>query len=135
MDPDDDPNDASVRDVITEIARELINPKTPQGSLFNVNFPTKTAEGMNGAEGAAPMPSDLKISLEAQADGGYEVGSELKVFVDRMELTSGTDVEVLSRGKVALTAVDGNNLNYLHDDPSLQRMIDAANRVIGDGAR
>jgi 5'-nucleotidase len=108
MDSNDDVNDASVRNVITAVTEELISAQTPQGSLFNVNFPTKTAEGMNGAEGAAVMPSDIKMTLEARADGGYEVSSELKVFVDRMELTPDTDVEVLSRGKVALTAVDGS---------------------------
>jgi len=77
------------------------------------------------------MPSDLKMSLEAHADGGYEVFTALKVIEDRMELTPGTDEEVLSRGKVSLTAVDGNNLSYRPGDQSLQRMIDAANRVIG----
>ena len=95
MDPEDDVNDTSVRDVIAAITGELASAQTPQGSLFGVNFPTKTTEGMNGAEGAAPMPSYLKMSLEAHADGGYEVFTALKVIEDRMELTPGTDEEVL----------------------------------------
>ena len=131
MDPENDPNDDAVRSVITAVTRELISAQTPQGSLFNVNFPTVRTQGMNGAEGAAPMPSDLKMSSEALADGGFEVSSELKAKIDRMDLAPGTDEEVLSRGKVALTALDGTNLSYLPGDPSLQRMIDAANRVIG----
>ena len=131
MDREDDVDSASVRNVITAVTRELISAETPQGSLFNVNFPSLPTDGLKGAEGAAPIPSDLKMSLKAHADGGYEVSSALKGIVDRIVLAPGTDEEVLSRGKVALTAVDGTSLNYLHGDPSLQRMIDSANRVIG----
>ncbi|NQW21370.1 MAG: 5'/3'-nucleotidase SurE [Chloroflexi bacterium] len=131
MDAEDDINDSQVNSVITAITRELASVDTPQGSLFNVNFPTLPSSGLKGAEGAAPAPSDLKMFLEAHADGGYEVFSGLKIRIDDIKLTPGTDVEVLDRGKVAITAVDGTTLNYLHDDPSLNRMIDAVNRVIG----
>ncbi len=72
----------------------------------------------------------MTVIAPAQADGGYEVSSELMVFADRMEIAPGTDVGVLHRGKVSLTALDGNNLNHLPDDPSLQRMIDAARRIV-----
>jgi hypothetical protein len=105
--------------------------ETPSGSLFNVNFPTISVGGINGAEGCAPARSDLKMNLDLQFDGGYEIFSGLKVDIDGLELIPGIDIEVLARGKVALTALDGNNLDYLRDDQSLHRMIDAANRVIG----
>jgi len=131
MDAMDPVNDLTVADVITAITNELMCPETPSGSLFNVNFPTIAISGINGAEGCAPARSDLRMNVDLQSDGGYEIFSGLKVNIDGLELTPGTDIEVLARGKVALTALDGTSLDYLRDDQSLHRMIDAANRVIG----
>ena len=131
MDAMDHVNDFTVANVITAITNELMSHETPSGSLFNVNFPTISVSGINGAEGSAPARSDLKMYVDLQSDGGYEIFSGLKVNIDDLELTSGSDIEVLARGKVSLTALDGTNLNYLGDDQSLHRMIDAANRVIG----
>jgi hypothetical protein len=71
------------------------------------------------------------MKLIPHEDGGYEIFSGLKVKIDGLEVPQGTDVEALDRGRVALTALDGPTLNSLQDDPTLQRMIDAANRVIG----
>ena len=131
MDAVDPVDDFTVANVITAITNELISPDTPSGSLFNVNFPTIPVGGIKGVEGCAPARSDLKMTVDLQSDGGYELFSGLKVNIDGMELTPGSDIEVLDRGKVALTAVDGTNLNYLRGDPSLHRMIDAGNQVIG----
>jgi hypothetical protein len=71
------------------------------------------------------------MKLEANNFGGFELFSGLRLNIDRLELTPGTDVEVLSRNRVALSAFDGNTLVHDQDDPGLQRMIAAANSVIG----
>ncbi|MEC9293682.1 MAG: 5'/3'-nucleotidase SurE [Chloroflexota bacterium] len=131
MDAMDPLNDLTVANVVKVITDELMSPETPLGSLFNVNFPTISLGGINGIEGCAPARSDLKMNVDLQSDGGHEIFSELKINADNIGLTPGSDIEVLARGKVAITAVDGSNLNYLRADQSLHRMIDAANRVIG----
>ena len=57
--------------------------------------------------------------------------SRLAVHSNRSTLAPGTDVEVLRRGSVAITAVNGDNLSHIPGDPTVQRMIAAANHVIG----
>jgi 5'-nucleotidase len=131
MDHIDNINDQSVGSIITAIAKELIDPSTPHGALFNVNFPSLSFGGIKGAESAVPAPSELKGMIEPQSDGGFEIYGGLKVNIDRMELTPGTDLEVLNRHRVAISALDGPTLTHQPNDPSLKRMIDAAIRVIG----
>jgi 5'-nucleotidase len=131
MDPEDNIDDPLVGSLITAITSELISPETPRAGLFNVNFPSLWRNSIVGAEGCTPTPSEYKMKLIPHEDGGYEIFSGLKVKIDGLEVPQGTDVEALDRGRVALTALDGPTLNSLQDDPTLQRMIDAANRVIG----
>jgi 5'-nucleotidase len=131
MDATDDIDDQQVRSIITSVATELISDETPRGALFNVNFPTLPSGGIEGVEGAAPAPSEFRSLIEAQSDGGYEILSGLSVNIERQELTAGTDLEVISRGRVAISALDGPTLAHEPHDPTLRRMIDAANRVIG----
>jgi len=131
MDHDDDIDDQSVGKIITAISGELMDSATPQGALFNVNFPSLSTEAIQGAEGAVPAPSEFKSFLEPQSDGGYEIFSGLKLVIDGLPLTPGTDVEVLTRNRVAVSALDGPTLTHQPNDPTLLRMIDAANRVIG----
>ena len=131
MDAVDDISDQNVRNVITEIVRELVHNDTPRAALVNVNFPSLSGGAIQGAEGAVPAPSEFKTVLEAQSDGGYEIFSGLKLVIDGLPLTPGTDVEVLNRHKVAISALDGPTLTHQPDDATLRRMIDAANRVIG----
>ena len=122
MDAVDDINNQNVRNVVTEIVRELVHSDTPRAALFNVNFPSLSFGGMQEAEGAVSAPSEFRSKVELQSDGGFELLSGLQVNIDQLELTPGTDLEVLDRRKVAISALDG---------PTLRRMIDAANRVIG----
>ncbi|MDA1279680.1 MAG: 5'/3'-nucleotidase SurE [Chloroflexi bacterium] len=131
MDALDDLGDQLVGKVIAGVTRELISFETPRAGLYNVNFPSFRDNPIRGAEAAAPADSELKMKLEAHSDGGYEVFSGLKMKIDRLPQVSGTDVEVLERGMVALTAVVGASLDYIPGDPSLKRMIDAANQIIG----
>jgi 5'-nucleotidase len=131
MDHEDDLDDQSVGRVITAITGELLENDTPRGGLFNINFPSLSSGAIKGAEGAVPAPSEFKTVLEAQSDGGYEIFSGLKLVIDGLPLTPGTDVEVLNRHKVAISALDGPTLTHQPDDATLRRMIDAANRVIG----
>ena len=86
---------------------------------------------MQGAEGAVPAPSELRSLVEVQDDGGFELFSGLHVNIDQLKLTPGTDLEVLDRRKVAVSALDGPTLIHQPDDATLRRMIDAANHVIG----
>ncbi|MGB1749787.1 MAG: hypothetical protein ACPHK0_08435, partial [Dehalococcoidia bacterium] len=65
------------------------------------------------------------------SDGGFEVFSGLQIVIDSEQLEPGTDVEVLTRDRIAISAVEGPTLNYIHDDPTMHRMIAAANKVIG----
>ncbi len=131
MDAEDDITSHAVGEVITAITRELIDSVTPRGGLFNVNFPTLDNGGIKGAESAAPAQSEFKSLLVAQSDGGYEIFSGLKVSIEKLPLTSGTDLEVLSRQRVAISALNDSTLAHQQNDPTLQRMIDAVNRVIG----
>jgi 5'-nucleotidase len=131
MDAVDDINDQNVRNVTTEIVRELIHKDTPRAALFNVNFPSLVYGGMQGVEGAVPAPSEFSSQVEVQGDGGFEIFSGLRVAIEQLELTDGTDLEVLNRRKVAISALDGPTLTHLPNDPTLRRMIDAANRVTG----
>jgi len=131
MDAVDDINDPNVRNAITEIVREVIHNDTPRAALFNVNFPSLPYGGMQGAEGAVPAPSEFMSKIEIQSDGGFELFSVLRVSIEQLELTPGTDLEVLNRCKVAISALDGPTLTHQPDDPTLRRMIDAVNRVIG----
>ena len=131
MDAVDDISDQNIRNVITEVVRELVHNDTPLAALFNVNFPSLAYGGMQGAEGAVPAPSEFKSLVEAQDDGGFELFSGLQVQIEQLALTPGTDLEVLNRHKVAISALDGPTLTHKPDDTTLRRMIDATNRVIG----
>ena len=127
----DDVDDQLVGGIITATTRELVGSDTPRDGLYNVNFPPLRYSEILGAEGCAPAPSELRMKLEANNIGGFELFSGLRLRIDRLKLMPGTDVEVLSRNRVALSAFDGNTLVHDQDDPGLQRMIAAANRVIG----
>ena len=129
--PFDDVDNQLVGRIITATTSELLSPDTPRAGLYNINFPPLQYSGFLGAEGCAPALSELKMKLEANNFGGFELFSGLRLNIDRLELTPGTDVEVLSRNRVALSAFDGNTLVHDQDDPGLQRMIAAANSVIG----
>lgn len=131
MDAADDIDDQIVGNVIGSITSELLDPETPRGGLFNINIPTFGEDAIKGAEGGAPAPSEFRSLLEAQSDGGYEIFSGLQVNIERMALTLGTDIEILSRGRIAISSLDGYTLSHQPTDPTLQRMIDAANSVIG----
>jgi 5'-nucleotidase len=131
MDAADDIDDPLVGSVVGSIVSELLDPETQRGGLFNINIPTFGNEAIQGAEGGAPTPSELRSLLEAQSDGGYEIFSGLQVNIERMPLIPGTDIEILSRGRISISSLDGYALNHQPLDPTLQRMIDAANRVIG----
>ena len=131
MDAEDDFFDPQIRNIITGITQELASPETPAASLFNVNFPSLSLGGIKGAAGCAQAQSQLSMILSDHPEGGFEVVSGLSIKMNGEVLTPGTDVEVLDRGMVALTAVNGANLQNLPNDPSLKRMIDAANGVIG----
>ena len=131
MDAVDDINDQNIGNVITAIVQELIHSDTPRAALFNVNFPSLSYGGMQGAEGAVPAPSEFRSMMEVQSDGGFEIFSGLNVNIDQLDLTPGTDLEVLDRRKVAISALDGPTLTHQPNDATLRRMIDAANRVIG----
>jgi 5'-nucleotidase len=131
MDHLDDINDQGVGNIITALVKELIDPETPRASLFNVNFPPLSSGEIQGAEGAIPAPSEFKNLIEPKSGGGFEIYSGLKAMIDRMELTPGTDLEVLHRNQVAISALDGPTLTHQPNDSTLHRMIDAANRVIG----
>ena len=80
---------------------------------------------------AAPAPSEFKSLIEAHSDGGFEIISGLAVYLDELEMVSGTDVEVLSRNRIAISSLEGPTLAHQPQDPALQRMIEAANRIIG----
>ena len=131
MDAGDDINDQAVGSVITGIVDELVDTATPRGALFNVNFPSLSLGGIQGAEGATPAPSEFMHMIEAQGDGGYELFSGLRVNIERQELAHGTDFDVLNRRRVAISSLDGQTLVHNPADPTLHRMIEAANRVIG----
>lgn len=124
----DDPLIGKITAAITE---ELISSETPDAALFNINYPSFQAGEIVNAEGCAPTPSLHHMKLEQHDNGGFEIMSRLAVHRDGTTLEPGTDLEVLDRGRVAITALNGNNLCHIPGDPSLQRMIAAANRAIG----
>jgi 5'-nucleotidase len=122
----------SVAGVITgAITKELLSAETARGALFNVNFPNIDGNEYRGAEGAAPGTSEFVSKLEAQSDGGFELFSGLRVNVEGLELTPGTDLEVINRDRISISSLEGPTLTHQPSDPTLHRMIDAANRVIG----
>ena len=131
MDAEDNFEDPTVKSVVGAITTELLSTETPRGGLFNVNIPTIAETPIEGAEGAAPAPSEFKSLIEAHSDGGFEIISGLALNIDELELTTGTDVEVLSRNRIAISSLEGPTLAHQPHDPTLQRMIEAANRVIG----
>ena len=127
----DEIDDPLIGQITNVIVREFISVETPQATLFNINFPALSDGGFGGAEEASPAPSLLHMKLERHGDNGYEIMSRLAIHRDGSPAAAGTDVEVLSRGRVAITAVNGNNLSHVPGDPTVQRMIAAATRVIG----
>ena len=127
----DEVDDPLIGQITNGIAREFISEETPQATLFNINFPSMSNGGFGGAEEASPAPSLLQMKLEQHEDDGYEIMSRLAISWDGSSAIAGTDVEVLSRGRVAITAVNGNSLSHVPGDPTVKRMIAAANRVIG----
>ena len=131
MDVEGDFDDPTVKGVIGAITTELLSQKTQRGALFNVNIPTFGETPIEGVEGAAPAPSEFKSLVQAQSDGGYEILSGLAVNIDSLELVSGTDIEVLSRNRIAISSLEGPTMAHQPQDPTLHRMIEAANRVIG----
>ena len=126
-----DLEDDTAGNVANAIAAELLSSYTPRGSLFNVNFPAESGDTYNGTEGAFPQPTEFMTKLESHSDGGYEIFSGLKINILQQELVLGSDIEVLNRGCIAISALDGPTLAHNPEDSTLQRMIEAANRVIG----
>ncbi|MBT4126074.1 MAG: 5'/3'-nucleotidase SurE [Chloroflexi bacterium] len=131
MDAEDNFEDPIVKKVIETIVVEALKPETQHAGLFNVNIPTFSETPIAGAEGAAPAPSEFVSHINAHSDGGYEIVSGLALIINGEELQHGTDVETLSRNKIAISSLEGPSLAHQPHDPTLQRMIDAANRVIG----
>jgi 5'-nucleotidase len=127
----EDVDDPLIGKITNAITKELVSEETPQATLFNVNFPSIHNGKINGAEESAPTPSLLQMKLERHENGGYEIFSRLAVGSDGSTAGQGTDIEVLMRGRVSITAVNGYDLKHIPNDPSLQRMIDAANLAIG----
>ena len=127
----DDVDDPLIRQITSAIASELISGETPQATLLNVNFPSLLFGKIGSAEESAPTPSLLQMKLEQRDNGGYEIMSRLAVGSDGSTVPPGTDIDVLMRGRISITAVNGNNLSHIPGDPSVQRMIAAANRLIG----
>lgn len=128
---DGDLEDLIAAKVVNAVATELLKPETQRGALFNVNFPAEPGDTYRGVEGAFPQPTEFMSKLEAQSDGGYELFSGLRMNIMEEELTAGSDNEVLSRGKVSISSFDGPTLTHQPQDLTLQRIIDAANRVTG----
>ena len=126
MDASDNFDDPKVKDVIGAITTELLSAETERGALFNVNIPTFDETPIEGVEGAAPAPSEFKSLIEPQSDGGFEIISGLAVHIDGLELVYGTDIEVLSRNRIAISSLEGPTLVHQPHDPTLQRMIEAA---------
>jgi len=126
-----DVEDSVAGKVANAVATELLNPETQRGALFAVNFPAEPGNTYSGAEGAFPQPTEFMSKVEAQSDGGYELFSGLRINILEEELTAGSDIEVLSRNKVSISSLDGPTLTHQPQDPTLHRIIDAANRVIG----
>ncbi len=131
-------DDPLIGRITTAITRELISAETPPAALFNINFPTIRTGGITGAEECRPAPSLLDMKIEKHKDGGYEIMSRIAVSWDGSRLMPGTDLEVLDRGCVALTAVNvnGNMPNHTPNDQtlgrqSLGRMVAAASSAIG----
>ncbi|MBT4341258.1 MAG: 5'/3'-nucleotidase SurE [Chloroflexi bacterium] len=131
MDVEGDFDDSTVKAVIAAITTELLSTETERGALFNVNIPRFCDTPIEGIEGAAPAPSELKSLIKSHSDGGYEIISGLAVNIDRLELAPGTDLEVLSRNRIAISSFEGPTLAHQPEDPTLQRMIEAVKRVIG----
>jgi len=131
MDVEDDFDDITVRKIIIAIVTEALSPDTLHAGLFNVNIPRFAETAIKGVEGASAAPSEFRSRIEAQADGGYEIASGLAIQLENLPRVPGTDVEVLGRNKVAISSFDGPTLAHQPHDPTLQRMIDAANSVIG----
>ncbi|MCH8229946.1 MAG: 5'/3'-nucleotidase SurE [Chloroflexi bacterium] len=127
----EDVDDLLIGQITTGITKELISEETPQATLFNVNFPSMSNGSFGGAEEASPTPSLLQMKIEPNNDGGYEIMSRLAVSWDGSIAPPGTDIDVLRRGRVAITALNGNNLSHVPGDPAVRRMIAAANRAIG----
>lgn len=128
---DGDLDDPTAGKVVNAIASELLSPETQRGALFNVNFPAEGGETYQGAEGAFPEPTEFMSKIEAQSDGGYELFSGLRLNILQEDPTVGSDIEVVTRGKIAVSSFEGPTLVHQPQDPTLQRIIDAANRVIG----
>ena len=131
MDIEDNFEDATVKKIIGAIVTEALKSETQQAGLFNVNIPTFANTPIEGAEGASAAPSEFRSKIIAHSDGGYEIASGLRVLLENQELVSGTDIEVLDRNKVAISSFEGPTLAHQPHDPTLQRMIDAVNHVIG----
>ena len=128
---DGDLEDAKMGDVANAIAVELLSSYTPRGSLFNINFPAESGDTYKGVEGAFPQPTEFMTKLETHRDGGYEIFSGLRINILQEELIPGSDIEVLNRGCIAISALDGPTLAHNSEDSTLQRMVEAAKRVIG----
>jgi len=124
-------DDPTVKGVIATITTELLSVETQRGALFNVNIPTFDETPIEGVEGAAPAPSEFKSIIQAQSDGGFEILSGLAVHIAGLELAPGTDLEVLSRNRISISSLEGPTLAHQPHDPTLHRMIEAANRIIG----
>lgn len=116
---------------VTAIARELLDPETPRGALFNVNFPGEGGDTYQGAEGAFPQPSEFMSKIEAQSDGGYEIFSGLRVNILEERVDPGSDIEVNSRGKIAISCLDGDTMVHQPQSASLLRILSAVNGVTG----
>lgn len=117
--------------MITAVATELVSEETPIGSLFNVNFPDTAGSDYLGAEGAFPQPTEFMSKLEAHSDGGYELFSGLRNRILDETPTPGSDIEVLSRNRVAVSALDGMTMVHQPHDATLQRILAAVNAVAG----
>jgi len=131
MDHGDNLDDEVIAKVTGAIAAEVMSEETPKAGLYNVNYPMFRYDPILSAEAAKPAVSDFKMYLDPHSDGGFEVFSGLQIVIDSEQLEPGTDVEVLARDRIAISAVEGPTINFIPDDPTMHRMIAAANKVIG----
>ncbi len=126
-----DLEDPMASKMITTVTTELLSEETPTGSLFNVNFPDTAGSEYLGAEGAFPQPTEFMSKLEAHSDGGYEIFSGLRINILGDTPTPGSDIEVLSRNKVAISALDGMTMVHQPQNPTLGRILASVNGVVG----
>ena len=117
--------------IVATIAGELLRHETPKGALFNVNMPSKISDCYIGSEAAFPERTGFISDVEAKNDGGFEIFSSLRVGIQGEQPTEGSDVEVLSRNKVAISCFDGMTMVHQSSDSTLKKILQLLNRIAG----